>query len=303
MIKKEWEVKTITKQSERTAAFTIIELLTVMSVIVILISILVPSLNRARQFAKEVKQKAQFHSISVALETFRAQFDGYPDSDEMDNNNPQAYYCGAMKLAEAMMGKDMLGFHPDSRFWSNSGILYTPVTLRDRKGLYLQLDNANGNSLESVYVPFAMAPSGYLGPFYDPNALVLCDVFARTTSSKTGKRIGMPVLYYKANPSKTKHNVNAPDDPDNIYDYKDNDELVKLGMPWEGSGVAHRMASGGGITLEGTTPDPALFYRNTLNKSIGLPGGRPYRADSYILLSAGMDGEYGTRDDIFNFRN
>ena len=28
---------------------------------------------------------------------------------------------------------------------------------------------------------------------------------------------------------------------------------------------------------------------------------RPYRADTYILVSAGKDGDFGTADDIFNF--
>jgi len=28
---------------------------------------------------------------------------------------------------------------------------------------------------------------------------------------------------------------------------------------------------------------------------------RPYRSDSFILLSAGPDGLYGTGDDVFNF--
>ena len=28
---------------------------------------------------------------------------------------------------------------------------------------------------------------------------------------------------------------------------------------------------------------------------------RPYKADTYILVSAGKDGLYGTSDDIFNF--
>ena len=28
---------------------------------------------------------------------------------------------------------------------------------------------------------------------------------------------------------------------------------------------------------------------------------RPYRAGSFILVSAGKDGLYGTADDIFNF--
>jgi hypothetical protein len=30
-------------------------------------------------------------------------------------------------------------------------------------------------------------------------------------------------------------------------------------------------------------------------------GKMPYRADSYILISAGRDGLYGTADDIVNF--
>ena len=28
---------------------------------------------------------------------------------------------------------------------------------------------------------------------------------------------------------------------------------------------------------------------------------RPYRADGYILISAGKDGDFGTADDVFNF--
>jgi len=28
---------------------------------------------------------------------------------------------------------------------------------------------------------------------------------------------------------------------------------------------------------------------------------RPFRADTYILISAGKDGLYGTKDDICNF--
>ncbi len=45
------------------------------------------------------------------------------------------------------------------------------------------------------------------------------------------------------------------------------------------------------------------FYRNTENFEItGATGmARPFRADSYILMSAGYDGDYGTADDIYNF--
>jgi hypothetical protein len=45
---------------------------------------------------------------------------------------------------------------------------------------------------------------------------------------------------------------------------------------------------------------PVLFYKETWNQNVQVPGNRPYRADSYILMSAGFDGLYGTKDDVFN---
>jgi len=43
-----------------------------------------------------------------------------------------------------------------------------------------------------------------------------------------------------------------------------------------------------------------LFYDQTQNTNFVSPP-RPYRADSFILHSAGPDGLYGTVDDVFNF--
>ncbi|MBA7551883.1 hypothetical protein ES705_44434 [subsurface metagenome] len=77
-------MKSNVKQSNREAAFTIVELLTVMSIIVILIGLLVPALNKVKQYAYDVKQKAQFHSIEAAIELFNSEFDDYPDSGQYD---------------------------------------------------------------------------------------------------------------------------------------------------------------------------------------------------------------------------
>jgi type II secretory pathway pseudopilin PulG len=104
-------MRRIIKQSDKKTAFTIIELLTVMSIIVILIGLLVPAMSMAKQYAKKLKQMAMFHSIDAAMELFNNEFDGYPPSGALDPPPTELSYCGAMKLFEAMMGQDMLGFH------------------------------------------------------------------------------------------------------------------------------------------------------------------------------------------------
>jgi len=264
----------------------------------------VPALNRVKRFAKDVKQKAQFHSIDVALELFETEFDGYPNSDERDENNTP--YCGAMKLCEAMMGQDLLGFHPDSHFNDDDGTgqdeLYpdnapsTPYpawytdNLKARRGPYLQLDNANAYKLKDIYADTK--------PF-NKEKFVLCDVYKRVTNKFTGKKIGMPILYYKADTSKNSHDPNDPKNEDNIYDYKDNHELLALGMPWipPSMGSVHKLLRD---SAAGEGPG-YRFYLNTKNDSI-TGTSRPCRSDSYVLISAGFDGEYGTPDDICNFK-
>ena len=269
-------MKPIAKQSNKKAAFTIVELLTVMSIIILLIGLLVPGLNQIRRFAKGVRQKAQFHSIGIAMDLFNAEWDGYPPSEAVDGAGASYRYCGAMKLAEAMVGKDSLGFNTDSVFAAGLPPLYGLGAPLSGRKQYLKLEGANVERIGWLY----SAPS------FDPCEVVLCDVYAHRTAS--GERKGMPILYYRADTSNTEHN--NPDPSKNIYNYLDNDELVKLQTYDE----------------EDHWLNPATFYEEIRNKKIEIH--RPYRADSYILISAGFDGKYGPppdgkTDDVFNFVN
>jgi hypothetical protein len=249
-------------------------------------SLLVPALTMVKRFAKRVTQKNQFHGIQVALDLFNAEWEDYPPSGLYDEATPPQPYCGSMKLCEAMVGQDLLGFHPDSRFLRDGtdglGVqLYDPSD-PDRSGRrqYLKPDSANGNRVQDLY-----SSSGV----FNQRSLLLCDVYFRVTHRSTGRFTGMPVLYYKADISRTAHNVDNPLDPENIYRFSDNHRLVELGIPWDPASPHPLFA------------DPRIFYQRSLNPQIEVTGNRPYNADSYILLSGGFDGIYGTDDDIYNF--
>ena len=131
--------------------------------------------------------------------------------------------------------------------------------------------------------------------------MVLCDVYGNVQNrGKAGpSKIGTPILYYRADVSKTKHDFAFPDD--SIYNYKDNDKLVDLGIPSNPT-LAHVINSGGGTTPSGLPATEENFYLITENPLVSTTS-RPYRSESYILMSAGFDGVYGTSDYIFNFRN
>jgi hypothetical protein len=73
----------------------------------------------------------------------------------------------------------------------------------------------------------------------------------------------------------------------------DNQDLVALGEPWGGTDNHELDPASDPSNL------PTRFYLNTKSEKISTP--RPVRADSYILISAGWDGEYGTADDICNY--
>ena len=272
----------------RSRGNSLVVVLVAILLVVLILGFLIPT--SPPRFAYDVKQRAQLKSIDTALELFTSELDKYTPSDAMDEEGVD--YCGAMKLSEAVMGRDLMGFHPDSVFRSDGtngkGKVLYPAPLGDyrnnlsiRKGPYLPLDHANAYSLADLY------GEGNTGPF-DPNHFVLCDVFKHFKLRGTRKKVGMPILYYKADTSKPANDVSDPNNPDNIYNYKDNHAFLALGVPGK-PGQKHPLYE-----------DPKIFYEIAWDDRANGPS-RPHRADTFILLAAGHDGLYGTKDDITNF--
>lgn len=317
------------KFAGKTKGFTIVEMLTVMGIIAILIGLLVPALNHVKDYSKQIQQKAQFHSIDVALEMFKTEFGTYPESndnvdiaDASKNHPNNAFpYCGANKMAEALVGLDLLGFHPNSDFRTtgvnlvvekdgvtkSNRVVYwayddtqavwqtASENIQARKGPFIESENANAFRMDDIYPAASLTAGSYTANYGSLYSLVLSDVYAKKRIGTGNKKAGMPILYYRARTTNTLQDITtngADGKNDDIYYYPDNYHLLLMGTP-EITPVVH--------PLYGTAAAYAQNFETAiLNKQLS-PVKRPYRASSYILMSAGKDGLYGTADDIFNF--
>jgi type II secretory pathway pseudopilin PulG len=296
----------------------LVELLTTVGIISILLALLVPALTMVRKMAKEAEQKAQFSAIGLALEAYKHDYASYPESSWMNDlptQNPD--YQGTQRLTEALVGMDLLGFHPDTG-WRSDGRddnmtteIYpsfpstpTEQNLRERTGPYLESASDKIFMLRDLYP--GPTGNGDVGAGLAPNTRVICDVFkaAKVIMPTTGEviRAGTPILYYKADTSK-KTMVSASY-PGRIYNVLDNIGILMQGRLAYGEKsynerqqVAYRHELGGLPDIFynlGPYPYKVIDPKITTYKW-------PYRADSYLLISAGWDGNFGTQDDIVNY--
>lgn len=276
--------------------FTLVELLTALGIIALLAGLLIPAMSMVRRTAKETKQKVQFTTIELALTAFKNDYGDYPGSDWPLPPAPGSDYCGSQKLTEALVGWDLLGFHPKSDFRSNGrnddGVFIydanNPVFFDQRRGPYLELATFDAFRLGNISIRNP-------GLFFDtrplaPNTFVLCDVFgAKKIMLSDGKTVkaGAPILYYRANTSgKTIRE---------IYNAQHNDVLIQIKQ--QADNKEHP------LTIPGGPGGPFQYFYDYIRDPKISARPWPYRPDSYILISAGVDGIYGTSDDIRNFGN
>jgi len=287
------------------SGITLIEILMVVGIIVVLAGLLIPAMTFVRKSANVTRQRAELNTIELAITTFKNDDGDYPPSLGTCPANT-ADYSGAQILAEALCGWDLLGFHPDSRWRSDGrdcgggspGIYRRPLdpannaqdrqNLQERRGPYLDMARM------SVFKLGALFNSRTAQGVTLEDTYVLCDVFGVRNLQSGSRRVlaGTPILYYKANPASKDPNISTTYS-DRIYDVLDNRYLVALDT------LTSTGAGGNPHRLGVSTRNYKNFYDFISDTRGAIPWS--YNPESYILISAGPDGEYGTKDDICNF--
>ena len=295
-------VKTMRKKG-----FTILELITVIAIIALLIGMMVPGLKKVKDLANNLRQRVQLRDIELALEQWASEHNNqYPDSN-VEQPAGGMITTGAHKLAEALMGRDGHGFDDlstwdaatdegDINIYSNMG---PPTPYAQRETIYVDINQTTAFQIAQIYTATG---SVYAGD-YDATgastgtaagnntAYVFTDIFGRkkiTTPDGDSVKVGSPVLYYKAH---TEYDtIHLTDHNLSVFNYDDNVDIMALGDNVESIVHPYYVApTGYAVDFYDDLIDPHVRDATT-----------PYNKDRFILLSAGKDGLYGTKDDIWN---
>jgi prepilin-type N-terminal cleavage/methylation domain-containing protein len=304
--------------------FTLIELLVVIAIIVMLIGILVPGMQAFKRTADNLKQKSRFHAMEIGLELYLKDFREYPESKMIPETGGSNVVCGAHHLAEALFGRDSKGFDYKTDWYAPNGnkAIYSDEEMGSseeeikacdmrRKESYVDFKDVGVFNLgDGITVGEEWYPATgtlYAGTENFPSP-VISDIFYKKTirieNIETAQpqtfRVGTPVLYYKADTSKrmfrpTKDDPTTPvddrADPSNwIYNYLDNAAMFTLPVHNKPDKI-HVYAGLTGFDK---------FNEDITNQKVGQYA-KPYNARSFLLISAGRDGIYGTNDDVTNF--
>jgi prepilin-type N-terminal cleavage/methylation domain-containing protein len=317
-------MKTMARKNKN--AFTLIELLVVVSIIALLIGIALPSFNRAKIQAKVVDSRQLISNIESAIESFRAEralggrvppsssdADGSGVAvdtyiDPLDSSGSAVPSTGASLLVLALAGPDnrgTVGFRPDgaAATWADS------IGGAGSGGLYDT--NLGTRSIPAPrYGPFAGATAmkrissiqdirkkGFLAPNFSGH-LGEQKVFADLFNS--------PILYYKAR--KAARQMLTVGASVGIYDHNDNVALTSF------AGSDHVIANPFPVPPHPGYMSPADSFDSFIidRKASGCDENNPaicvqnppipYRPQDFLLIAAGPDGKWGTKDDVTNWK-
>jgi prepilin-type N-terminal cleavage/methylation domain-containing protein len=303
------------RRTGKAAGFTLVELLTVVAIIGVLIGMLVPAVARARTIAKRASVMNEHHSIGIGLDMFKNDFGYYPsslpqtnaganiNSDRGNSATVNPAIQGSHRLAFALMGRDRQGcpmakgtnlsspfpagadpgpdsitgfyytaaagaFDGQQRNTSNWG---TPAEKTSRRGPYVEISSL-----------VALNDKNNTGEDY---TWLFADTFERSKETIAAYTTRSLILYYAANErgNGIDRVTSGGTAKENIYYYEDNSKITP---GFAGKAAANELAA----------------FWDFIEDKDALVGSvrRPRNPDTYLLISGGEDGLYGTDDDIIN---
>ncbi|MCP4707660.1 MAG: hypothetical protein GY869_03460 [Planctomycetes bacterium] len=225
---------------------------------------------------RDIAARADLKNLELGLNIFYNDQGFYPPSSprpKLQIAGPPDMFAtpdqGAHILFEALLGLDQLGYHPNHQYAiDDSGApIDADGNRTTRNDLYIEPKPEHFGSISKA------CPQS--DNFKSNDNPVFLDDFDRKNR--------MPILYYRANPN--------GDTLTEIYDYHDN------------AAITTDTTDNGRQKLHPNFDSPEKFYQYIRNPQSGDGSDDlPYNPDTLLLISAGRDHQFGTKDDITNFK-
>ena len=133
------------------SAFSLVELLVVISLIALLIGLILPALSRARSVAKQTVCQSRLRQWGLAFETYAVENDGfYPHIDGLDRDGSIADQFGWVDMLPPLMGEKSWREYKRWRKPGRETIFQCPSAIAKYSGLY------NYNPQRNGYFSYAM---------------------------------------------------------------------------------------------------------------------------------------------------
>src|SRR6476661_3950954 len=87
-----------TRAMQARSGFTLVELLVVIGIIALLVGILMPALNKAREQANKTKCAANLHSMGIAMTMYTNQYNAYPGHASLVAGHTAAIWPTRLRL-------------------------------------------------------------------------------------------------------------------------------------------------------------------------------------------------------------
>lgn len=284
-------------------AFTMVELLVVIGILVLLVSILLPAISKAYDEARRTSDAADLAAISQGLDAYRNDFGDYPRIDTTLVLN-QSQYPGSVLLCWALIAPGPQGNGGGTPFGSdgygdptgsNLNLPGPGFRVRGTQGAVHQpYVNVDRFKMGVVATSGTVTPATTTTAFNDSTTVIL-DRFsqpilyfagnkqAAVTAAAIGSYVGQGA--YPGGP--------VPVNPALNPRYNSNDAPINQLFSYSIGNSPLTPIKAMLRLMPGVNTDPS--GNQTLDPSAATSA-------NYLLWSAGPDGKFGGNDDVTNFR-